>query len=137
MHKYHAKKMTTPDGILHDSTAEGNRWWTLVLMQRAGEITDLQRQVVFPLLVNGIQIGKYKADSIYTRDGQRIIEDVKGVRTPMFNRSAKHMDAQGDPITIYPPKSKKVKKCRQPKKCLPTAVPATESSKRTPRSRKS
>lgn len=123
MHKYHAIPTTTADGIKHDSKAEANRWEALKLMERAGEIRNLQRHVIFPLLVGGVQIGKYEADTVYeTKDGVRVIEDVKGVRTPMFNWKAKHMAAQGDPVTIYPPKKKKARKCRKPKSTTTTTA---------------
>lgn len=110
-HKYGAIPKTTSDGIRHASTAEARRWDVLKMIERAGAIRDLQRQVTFPLLVNGVQIGKYVADFVYYwPNSDRVIEDVKGVETPMFRRSAKHMAAQGDPVTVYPPKPKKVKK---------------------------
>lgn len=110
-HKYGAIPKTTSDGIRHASTAEARRWDVLKLMERAGEILLLQRQVGFPLIANGIQIGRYVADFVYfLPTKERVIEDVKGVETPMFRRSAKHMAAQGDPVTVYPPKPKKVRK---------------------------
>ena len=115
MNKFHARKSTSSDGITHDSLAECVRWEALKIKERLGEISGLRRQVEFPLLVNGIQIGKYRADSVYTQDGVQVIEDVKGMRTPLFNWKAKHMAAQGNPVTVYPPKLKKAraKKKRQ------------------------
>jgi hypothetical protein len=110
-HKYGAVPKTTPDGIRHASTAEARRWEVLKMLERAGGISRLERQVTFPLMVNGIQIGKYVADFVYYwPNSDRVIEDVKGVETPMFRRSAKHMAAQGDPVTVYPPKPKKARK---------------------------
>jgi hypothetical protein len=101
-HKYGAKAKTTDDGIRHASTAEAERWNVLRALQRAGAIRDLARQVAFPLLVNGAQIGKYVADFVYYwPNNQRVIEDVKGVETAMFRRSAKHMAAHGDPVTVW------------------------------------
>jgi hypothetical protein len=82
----------------------------LRLQNWGGIISELQRQVVFPLKVNGIVIGKYIADFVYLRGDEVVIEDVKGVETPMFRRSAKHMAAQGNPVTVYPPKLKKARK---------------------------
>ena len=110
-HKYGAIPKTTADGVRHQSTAEARRWDALKLLERAGAISDLQRQVAFPLLVNGVQIGKYVADFVYYwPNSERVIEDVKGVETPLFRRSAKHMAAQGNPVTVYPPKPKKERK---------------------------
>lgn len=83
----------------------------LSALERCGEISDLQRQVAYPLLVNGIKIGRYIADFVYVNwKGEKVIEDVKGFETQMFRRSAKHMAAQGDPVTVYPPKPKRMKK---------------------------
>ncbi len=102
------------DGIRFDSKAEAGRWHTLRMLAMAGEILSLERQVVFPLLVNGVTIGRYIADFVYTEtnSGQRIIEDVKGHQTELFKRSAKHMAAQGNPITIWPPVPVKTRKRR-------------------------
>lgn len=102
------------DGIRFDSKAEAGRWHTLRTLERVGEILSLERQVVFPLLVNGVTIGRYIADFVYTEtnSGQRVIEDVKGHQTELFKRSAKHMAAQGNPITIWPPVPVKTRKRR-------------------------
>ena len=91
------------EGIRFDSKAEAGRWQTLRMLERAGGISRLERQVVFPLLVNGVTIGKYKADFVYYwPNNERVIEDVKGHQTELFKRSAKHMAAQGQPVTIWP-----------------------------------
>lgn len=82
----------------------------LKLMDRAGEITDLRLQVAYNLEVNGIKIGKYIADFVYLRDGVEIIEDAKGKQTDIFKRSAKHMAAQGNPVTVWPAVAKKPRK---------------------------
>jgi len=50
MSKYKAKRTTTPDGITHDSKKEAARWGELLLLEHAGEIRDLKRQVVIPLI---------------------------------------------------------------------------------------
>ena len=47
--KYGAKKVTV-DGITFDSKKEANRWCELRLMERAGVITGLERQVKFVLI---------------------------------------------------------------------------------------
>ena len=47
--KYHNRVLDTPDGKF-DSAKEYRRWQELKLMQRAGEIYDLQRQVPFVLI---------------------------------------------------------------------------------------
>jgi len=50
MSKYGNIKTVTSDGINHDSIKEANRWCELLLLQRAGLIQDLKRQVKFELL---------------------------------------------------------------------------------------
>lgn len=108
--KYHAKPVWI-DGIRFASTLEGRRYSLLKIGRDLGQISDLRLQVHFPLLVNGIEIGEYIADFVYLdRDGNRVIEDAKGRETPMFRRSAKHMAAQGDPVTLWPPRKAKRRK---------------------------
>ena len=72
------------DGVRFDSQAEARRHGELTLMQRAGEISDLARQVPFDLQVNGHHIARYVADHVYTKDGERVVEDTKGVATPVY-----------------------------------------------------
>ncbi len=78
------------DGVRFDSRAEAERYAELALMQRAGEIRDLRRQVRIRLIapfrhkVFGRQRGlDYIGDFAYTdcATGRSILEDVKGVRT--------------------------------------------------------
>lgn len=84
-------------GITFDSKAEHKRWQYLVLLQRAGEIRDLQLQVPFELIPAQVApSGKkeratvYIADFAYrTRAGARIVEDVKGAVTPEFRLKRK------------------------------------------------
>jgi hypothetical protein len=100
--KYGSIKVTTSDGITHDSQKEANRWCELKLLERAGKITDLQRQVAFelipaqyesvprvsksgkPLKDGHILIEKsvkYIADFVYREEGKIVVEDVKSSAT--------------------------------------------------------
>jgi hypothetical protein len=91
---------TVLDGIRFDSKAEATRWAQLLLMQRGGLITDLRRQVTFPITWNGLKICSYIADFVYT-DAETVderIEDVKGVPTPEYRIKAKMMAAMGNPV---------------------------------------
>mgnify|MGYP005816052747 CR=1 FL=1 len=118
-HKYHAQA-TEVDGIRFDSKAEASRYVELKLLVKAGEISGLQLQVRVPLEVNGHKIGVYVADFVYlskVTDGQgdprlpfgnmqswnkddgvfspfSVIEDVKGVLTPIYKWKKKHVKAQ-------------------------------------------
>lgn len=90
MSKYGNKRVTV-DGIRFDSIREANRWQELRLMERAGAVRDLQRQVSFELIpaqrVSGRQLKpiRYIADFSYLDErGNRIIEDSKGAKTPVY-----------------------------------------------------
>ena len=92
------------DGEVFDSGLELRRWNNLRLLERVGEISRLRHGVKFPLLVQGVQIGTYKADFVYLKGGLEVREDAKGHRTKEFNRTAKHMAAMGLPVTVWPAK---------------------------------
>ena len=46
------------------------------------EIKALGVHPSWPLVVNGVAIGRYTADFVYFEGGRQIVEDVKGVVTP-------------------------------------------------------
>lgn len=82
-----------------DSRKEAERWLVLRLLERAGQISDLTRQVRFPLKVNGKLVTTYIADFVYQCDGKRIVEDAKGHRTREFITKSKLFEAlHGFPI---------------------------------------
>lgn len=90
MSKYHAIKITTPDGTF-DSKREYARWCELKLLQKAHEITDLRRQVSFTLIPSQKYDGgtekavRYVADfQYYDKYGKLVVEDAKGVRTKEY-----------------------------------------------------
>ena len=75
--KYNAKKQYYK-GIRFDSKKELNRYLILEQMQIKKYITNLEVHTVFPLIVNGVKIGRYTADFKYINNkGIEIIEDVK------------------------------------------------------------
>jgi predicted DNA binding CopG/RHH family protein len=78
--KYGNRKVVV-DGIRFDSQREADRWQELKLMQAAGEISELERQVRFPLRVKGQEICCYIADATYRKDGKLVVDESKGVRT--------------------------------------------------------
>ena len=87
MNKYHSKKITR-DGMTFDSVKEYRRFCDLSLLERAGKITNLQRQVPFLLIPSQRIDGKvaeracnYIADFVYEKDGQQVVEDTKGFKT--------------------------------------------------------
>lgn len=100
--KYGANK-TVVDGIEFDSKKEARRWQELKIMESAGLISDMQRQVKFILIPaqrekdtigkrGGVIKGKlierevaYIADFVYQNEyGERIVEDTKGMKTKEY-----------------------------------------------------
>jgi hypothetical protein len=85
--KYKSRKITV-DGQVFDSKKEYIRWCELLLLQRAGEITDLKRQIKYELIPSQ-KIDKkvaeractYIADFVYTENGKTVVEDTKGFKT--------------------------------------------------------
>lgn len=72
------------DGRTFDSKKEGERYRHLKAEQLAGRIGGLRCQVRFPLRVNGVMVARYCADFVYVRGSERIVEDVKGMRTAVY-----------------------------------------------------
>lgn len=103
---------TEVDGIKFASKAEAARWIELKRLEAAGEIRRLRRQVRYDLHArNGGKVGAYVADYVYERkvgsDWGEVVEDVKGVETPMFRRNAKHMAQEhGISIEVVRPRSR-------------------------------
>lgn len=96
------------DGERFDSIKEASRWKDLLLLQRAGEIKDLRRQVQYELVPpHGKNRGVYYvADFVYLErpkgwekiqaagqyvDWVGVVEDVKGVRTREYGIKKKLM----------------------------------------------
>lgn len=104
--KYNNRKIVV-DGIKFDSKKEAKRYQELKVLERAGIIENLQRQVKYVLIpaqyepsdevyVKGKERGKqkkgrlierecaYYADFVYTENGKTVVEDTKGVKTPEY-----------------------------------------------------
>lgn len=88
--KYHNTR-TRVDGEAFDSKREAARYRELLLMEQAGYIRELKKQVVFPLIpsqrVNGRVVERkcdYRADFTYYEGDEFVVEDVKGFRTPDY-----------------------------------------------------
>lgn len=99
-------RKTTIGGKEFDSLKEARRYQELLLLERAGRITNLQTQVKYVLIPTqreasfevykrGPNKGRrkpgkvvehecsYVADFVYTtKDGETVVEDVKGYRDP-------------------------------------------------------
>jgi len=94
MSKYHNIK-TEIDGHKFDSLKEGRHYVFLKTREKLGEIEGLELQPRFNLVVNKMKCGFYKADFLYTdrRTGEQIVEDVKGVKTAVYNLKKKLVKA--------------------------------------------
>lgn len=93
--KYHAEKVGG-----HASKKEHKRAGQLKLMQIAGEISNLREQVPYELIPtqrdkagNLLERScRYIADFVYKdRQGNLVVEDTKGVRTPEYKIKRKLM----------------------------------------------
>ena len=62
------------------SQLEGNRYKFLKLLQRAGQITELELQPKFEIVINGYNVCTYTADFSYydMTNSRKIYEDAKG-----------------------------------------------------------
>lgn len=113
--KYGNIKTRTADGIDHDSRKEARRWNELLLLERAGMISDLRRQVKYVLIPKQTEsveryserTGRrlkdaertiesecsYIADFVYVDSATRktVVEDSKGVRTKEYRIKKKLM----------------------------------------------
>lgn len=101
--KYYNVKTRTSDGLVFDSGKEARRWEQLLLLQKAGKILELQRQVAYELipaqyetyprfskkgerLKDGQKLlerkVEYVADFVYVdaETGELVVEDVKGCK---------------------------------------------------------
>ena len=97
MSKYHSTP-TEVNGIRFDSKREANRWAELRILERAGKIQKLKRQVKYLLIPSQYRDGKcierecsYLADFTYIKDGRLVVEDCKGFRTPEYKLKRKLM----------------------------------------------
>ena len=108
MTKYHNQKVHA-DGKVFDSRKEYVRYQDLSLLEKAGKIHDLQCQVKYQLIpaqyeiISDPKTGKakrvcveraisYIADFVYKdKDGNMIVEDVKGYRDKRGGAYAKYI----------------------------------------------
>ena len=95
--KYFAKK-TVAMGLKFDSRWEAERWGQLKAMERAGVVTQLERQIKYELSINDVKICDYIADFRYLLEEENglsklVVEDAKGILTPEFKLKKKMMKA--------------------------------------------
>jgi uncharacterized protein YbcC (UPF0753/DUF2309 family) len=104
MSKYHSRKIIV-NGEKFDSKKEYARFKELSLLEKAGVITNLQRQVRYELIPahyekferygktgNRLKDGRkcveravdYIADFVYEKDEKTVVEDTKGFKTKEY-----------------------------------------------------
>lgn len=103
MSKYGNIKTRASDGTVCDSKKEALRLNQLLLMEKAGVIRNLQRQVKFVLIPKQTRDGKvverecsYIADFVYLEEvvhgvWKPVVEDAKGHRTDVYRIKKKLM----------------------------------------------
>jgi hypothetical protein len=90
--KYH-NRYVVDDGIRFDSLMEHRRYQELKLLIKAGVIMDLHVHPKFMLQEKyfshsqrkNIQAITYTGDFSYLENGKIVVEDVKGIKTAVFN----------------------------------------------------
>jgi|GEM_PF-2141196 len=103
--KYRNVKTVGHDKKVYDSAKEAARAADLAILQTAGHIRDLRRQVRFACLVqtpkypHTAMLGDWIADFVYEELQQpgawiAVAEDVKGMKTPLYRWKKKHVEAQ-------------------------------------------
>ncbi|MES2620223.1 MAG: DUF1064 domain-containing protein [Bacteroidota bacterium] len=90
--KYHNVK-TVVDGKTFASKKEAARYGVLRLLERQGHIKNLRLQVPYKIVVNGVPICTYRSDFDYEEQDKEVVEDSKGVHTPVFKIKQKLMKA--------------------------------------------
>ena len=95
-------KQTVVDGVRFASRREARAWQALLLRQKAGEISGLERQVKFslhgrdgPILTPTGRVMKYVADFVFFENGDIVVADAKGHPLEPYPTKRAIMAAQG------------------------------------------
>jgi hypothetical protein len=80
-------KATIVDGKRFASRKEARRYQELVALERAGRIEQLKTQVRYRL----VQTVVYVADFVYVENGETVVEDTKGFKTPTYKQKRRLM----------------------------------------------
>lgn len=89
----YGNKRTEFDGHVFASQKEANRYAELKLLLRAGKIRDMRLQPKYKIVVGDVQVCTYIADFAYfdTQKNKDVVEDAKGMRTPVYRLKKKLM----------------------------------------------
>ena len=94
----YGNKITEVDGIKFHSQKEASYYRTYKALEKRGKISNLQLQPRFDIVINGKNVGYYKADFKYIEDVKLLgvvrIIDVKGHDTALSRFKRKCVEAQ-------------------------------------------
>ena len=90
--KYRAQP-TVIDEIRFASKREATRYQDLKVMEQLGLISGLELQPAYPIIVDRMKVCTYKADFRYIENGALVVEDAKGMKTPVYRLKKKLMKA--------------------------------------------
>jgi hypothetical protein len=82
------------EGRRFASKAEGKRFSELLLLERGGYIRKLELQPVYEFKIDGVTVFKYVSDFRYMEGCTEKVEDVKGVKTPVYRLKKRLIEAQ-------------------------------------------
>lgn len=95
------------DFARYDSKGEAKRWALLALLERQGLISELRRQVPFPLYTIGreglpVEFATFVADYVYIENGIKVVEDWKPVAgmSPESALKIRCLEAAGTKVKI-------------------------------------
>jgi hypothetical protein len=110
--KYRAIPTDCAAGHAHASKLEAGRCDQLHELQADGKLSRLEQQPEFPFIEDGATIFTYRADFSWFTQDCRVIEDVKGMRTPIYRLKKKLIEARysGVVITEWPVRKRKARK---------------------------
>lgn len=93
-------KISTVKGVRYLSNLERVRHQQLLMLEKAGAISNLQWQVPFRLEVNGKLICRYIADATYYLDDEFVVEETKGRWTDVAKLKKKLFEALNTPLRL-------------------------------------
>lgn len=99
MYNKYGNTKVVRNGRKFASKHEAGRYTELLLLQRAGKISDLKTQVSYLLIPAQYdekhrcieRSCKYVADFVYMEDGELVVEDAKGMKTDVYRIKKKMM----------------------------------------------
>ena len=92
----YGNKTAVKDGHGFDSQKESRRYQDLKLLEKAGEIQNLDLQTPFEIVINGVRVCIYRSDFTYFENGKLVVEDVKSEATrklPLYRLKKKLVKA--------------------------------------------